>query len=153
MIRAPNLDHKVNDEGNVNMDFINIRDHVMQAIQAHFPSAGVYGEEINQSFKDGDFLVKLLEGEHVRELGKRYKRTNRFDIVYYHENNADALKVAESLIEILESITINKVEYRGTGMKHVFSTNVLHFYLNYNFSILKKNDLTDPKMNTLKLEG
>ncbi|MCR8645562.1 hypothetical protein NV379_23265 [Paenibacillus sp. N1-5-1-14] len=124
----------------------------MKAIQAGYPSAGVYGEEIDQVFKSGDFLVKLVEGEHSRELGRRYKRTNRLDISYYHANNAKALKVAESLTEILEYITINKILYRSTGMKHVFNANVLHFYLNYNYFVMK-NEVSEPTMNTLKMEG
>ncbi|WP_442601747.1 phage tail terminator family protein [Paenibacillus sp. KN14-4R] len=134
------------------MDFISIRDSVIKVMKTQFPTAGVYGEEMNQVFKNGDFFVKLLDGTHSRECGRRYKRSNLLDIYYYHENNEQALKVAESLTEILEYITINGTLYRGTGIKYVFNANVLHFYVNYNYHLVKHEEESS-KMTTLKQEG
>lgn len=131
-----------------------IRDGVIQTLSFLFPGMDVYGEKIKQGFEAPCFFVKLLTGSQDKELGRRYSRSYAFDIHYFPEGediNLSAHDMAERLYE-LQNIDIQGGKYRLTGTSHEIVDDVLHFFVDINFMVMKQKDNV-PKMQTLTQEG
>jgi hypothetical protein len=87
-----------------------------------------------------------------KELGNRYKRYHAFDIHYFPAtafSNEECHEIAEQLYEKLEYLAVNNGVIRGEKMNHQVEENVLHFFVDYDFIILKDNPV-GPQMKMLK---
>lgn len=132
-----------------------IRDGVILALSLLFPGTIIYEEKIPQNFEAPCFFVKLLTGDQAHELNRRYYRTHAFDIHFFpkgEEYNREAHDVAERLYEELRELRIDGALYRGTSMSHEVVDDVLHFFVDINFHVLRPKDQV-PKMKTLEQEG
>lgn len=125
---------------------------VINAIQPVFPNIVIYGEESAQGFTAPCFYVKLFPVEQKRELNRRYVRRHSFDIHYFGTSNTDMYDKAESLYAVLEYINVNETMCRGKSMKHEILEGVLHFYVDYDFSIMRPKE-TVPFMQTMNQEA
>jgi hypothetical protein len=129
-----------------------VRDGVIAAIKTQYPEIKVYGEEIKQGLVEPRFYVKVLTAGQDREMGRRYKRTHSFDVHYFSQSNEDKQEVAESFYAGLEYIQANGMTFRGQGMGHETIDRVLHFFVDYNFHVMRQKN-PETKMQTLKQEA
>ena len=132
-----------------------VRRGVMNALKQRFPTVKIYGEEIAQGFEPPAFFVKLFPVSHTREVGRRYLRAHSFDVHYFPGSkyeNEEMHDVAEQLYDALEYIDATGTKYRGARMNHEIVDGVLHFFVDYDFHVMRP--VPDvPKMQTLEQEG
>ncbi|MED4377983.1 hypothetical protein P9274_20205 [Schinkia azotoformans] len=131
-----------------------IRESIISTLDSNFHTTKIYGEEIAQGFQEPCFFVKLLSVAHDRELGRRYKRYHSFDIHYFSDadyKNENMNDIAEKLYQTMEYIESNGRLYSGRKMKHEIVDGVLHFFVDYDFSLYKEK--TGIKMKTLHFGG
>lgn len=131
-----------------------IRDGVILALSLLFPGTIIYEEKMPQNFEAPCFFVKLLTGDQAHEMNRRYYRTHAFDIHFFpkgEEYNREAHEMADRLYEELRMVRIDGSLYRGSGMSHEVVDDVLHFFVNFNFHVLRPKDQV-PKMMELKEE-
>lgn len=127
---------------------------INQALDKEFPNITIYGEEIKQDFEEPCFFIKILASAQDKELGRRYKKNTSFDIHYFSDKediNTDCLDMADKLYEVLEYVKVNNSLYRASNMKHEVIDGVLHFFLQFNYKVVKQMEEA-PKMGKLKQE-
>jgi hypothetical protein len=129
-----------------------IRDGVISALDALYPSINIYGEEVKQGLEEPRFFVKVLTAGQNREVNRRYKRMHSFDVHYFSQANEDKHGVAENLYAGLEYIQAAGMPFRGTAMRYEIIDRVLHFFVDYNFHVMRQKD-PETKMQTLKQEA
>jgi hypothetical protein len=134
-----------------------VRDGVIGALSSLFPAAKIYGEEIKQGFTPRSFFVKVMNAGQDREVGQRYKRMHAFDVHYFadiHDQdlNEELHAVAEQLYGGLERVSVPGGTCRGTGMSHEIVDRTLHFFVQYNFHVIRQQ-AAGIKMQTLEQEG
>lgn len=127
---------------------------VSVAIDAKHPNMPIFGEEIKQQLSPPGFHIKLLEPSHTHELGRRYSRSHPVVVRYFSDKreNEDMYAMAESLMDILEWITLGGQLLNGTNMYFEIVDEVLHFFVQYNFLVWREQPQV-PKMQTLDQEG
>lgn len=59
--------------------------------------------------------------------------------------------MADKLYEVLEYVQVNNNLYRAIGMTHEVVDGVLHFFLQFNYKVIKQIEEA-PKMQTLDKE-
>lgn len=104
----------------------------------------IYSESIEQGLKEPCFFISCLNPTNQLFFDKRYFRQNQFCIQYLPENAGNIARtgcndVAERLFNCLEYITVENDLVRGTQMKCEIIDDVLHFFVNYDMFIYKKN--------------
>lgn len=129
-----------------------VRNGVIAALVSLYPGVKVYGEEIKQGLVEPWFFVKVLTTGQSREVNRRYKRSNSFDVHYFAKTNEELHEMAESLYGGLEYVTYDGKIYRGSGMTHEIVDRVLHFFVDYNFHVIRDKP-DEVKMQTLKQEA
>mgnify|MGYP000034465622 CR=1 FL=1 len=115
----------------------------------------VFTEEGKNNITFPCFYVSLLNDEREQHLDKRYMSEHDFDIRLFF-NDADevtdvdtAAEIAEVLYDVLEYITVSTGQkLRGTKMSNRITDGVLHFFVSYDFFILKPRE-PGTKMQTL----
>jgi len=134
-----------------------VNNGISKVLDSIFPAYPVYDEATEQGMKQPCFFVLLLEGSQSREINRRYRRFNSYDIHYFP--NPDSLapreeceRVAERLYSALEYITGVEGGYRGTGMRHEIVDGVLHFFVQYNYHLFRTKD-PDIKMQSMTEKG
>ncbi|MGX4583364.1 phage tail terminator family protein [Paenibacillus chitinolyticus] len=129
-----------------------VRDAIVRSLILEFPNSKVYGEQIKQGLQPGSFFVHVVTGQHSKLLGPRYNRSLSFDVRYFGRSNEERHEVAEALYEALEYITAAGNLLRGTDMRHEVIDDVLHFFVDYDFHLLRKKAPL-PKMRSMRQEG
>lgn len=127
---------------------------IAQAINAHFGDTNeIYCEDIEQDLKAPCFLIVLLEAENERLVGDRYNRKQPFDIHYFPSSNSkiEMYSVKEKLYDALELITFNDGLLLGRNMRGEIVDGVLHFFIDYNFTVIKKHEAD--YMKELEIRG
>ncbi|GIQ70761.1 hypothetical protein DUZ99_02010 [Xylanibacillus composti] len=116
-----------------------VRQGVFARLQQKFPEVARYGEEIKQGLKPPCFFVKLFPGQQDREVGRRYIRYHSFDIHYFamDDRNEAMHAMAEQLYDVMEYIIINGNLTRGRSMRHEIVDRVLHFFVDYDFHVMR----------------
>lgn len=127
-----------------------IRDGVMQTLRSKYPDMNIYGEKIEQGFKEPCFFVKLLNGESTRELNRRFMRYQSFDVHYFPPQpyNRNAWDMAEELSSLFLTLVVDGETYLVTGVNYEIVEDVLHFFFDVNFMVWHP-DNDDPKMRNL----
>lgn len=119
-----------------------IIDGICTALSSNFgDDCEIYTEEIEQDLKDGSFAIVCLNPTNSRFMGDRYYRTNQFCIHYFPKTNeprSECLDVLEGLYDALELIEFGDDLLRGTNMSSEMDGSVLHFFVNYDFYMLHK---------------
>lgn len=123
------------------MSIVNhIRESIVVALDKHFPSAKIYGEEIQQGFQEPCFFIKILNPAQRQIMGSRYFREHPFDIHYFPSkegDNEEMNDVANQLFRILEYIVFDGDSVRGTDVHYEIIDRVLHFFVDYNLYLVK----------------
>lgn len=104
----------------------------------------IYSESVEQGLKEPCFFISCLNPTNQLFFDKRYFRQNQFCIQYLPENAGNIARtscndVAERVFNCLEYITVENDLVRGTQMKCEIIDDVLHFFVNYDMFIYKKN--------------
>lgn len=126
-----------------------IRRAIIKVLQDAFPNLSVYGDEIAQGFKEPCFFVKGLPGTQTKEIGRRYNRTTSFNIHYFAKGSDDAWDMDVKLYELFENLYVNGDLYRGSGLTGEVVEGVLHFFVDYNFQVIRESE-NYPKMQELQ---
>ncbi|SFF23093.1 hypothetical protein SAMN04487969_11971 [Paenibacillus algorifonticola] len=128
-----------------------VRHGLMQALDAAFPDIPISGEEIKQELNPPHFFVRLLDVDHTRELGRRYRREHPFVVHYFgpERANHEAYDMAEQLAAALEWITVGGRPAFGQDMDIQVVDGVLLFSVSFRLMVWKKPTVTPPmeKMN------
>ncbi len=113
-----------------------------------------YQNDVKQGFKPPCFFLAVLNPELTPLIGRRYVNRNPLDIRYFPQDGADnkeLFAVALELTEALEFIALPGGELvHGTGMNYEVADGVLHFFVNYNLTLIKPADNTP--METLAVD-
>ncbi|MCW2277735.1 phage tail terminator family protein [Heliophilum fasciatum] len=128
-----------------------VRDGVIASIRAIFPDKKIYGEAMKQGVTVPCFFVKILLAEQTNEVGRRLKRTVLFDVHYFADTNEEAHEVAEQLYQ-MGFVTVQGSLLRGKKMRHEIVDGVLHFFVEYEFHLLREV-ASGPTMQTLEQEA
>ncbi|WP_315117765.1 DUF6838 family protein [uncultured Clostridium sp.] len=131
-----------------------LRIEISQRLDKKFPNINIYEEGIEQEFKKPYFFIKLLNSIQSKEFNNRYKKSVCFDINYFSDRediNSDCLDIADKLYEFLEYVPVGNSLYRATNMKHEVIDEVLHFFFQFNYKVVKQIEEV-PKMQTLDRE-
>lgn len=129
-----------------------VRDGVIAALKAAYPERKVYDEEIKQGFSSPCFFVKILTAGQNREVGRRYKREHSLDVHGYADTNDELRVVVENLFTTLEYVSVPGGSVRGIRMNHEIVDGVLHFFVDYDFRVVRENT-PEVKMQTLAQEA
>jgi hypothetical protein len=134
--------------------FNQVRDAIVSTLVANCTTSKIYDEEIEQGLNESSFFVKLLNGGHVRELNRRYKRVHDFDIHYFGSSNEEMNTMAEKMCDILERVKVDAAgnTIAGRSMSHEIVDRVLHFFVSYEFHVLNEAEVV-PIMQKLEQEG
>lgn len=114
-----------------------VRQAVMQALDQAYPAIPVHGEEIEQGFTEPCFFVQLFPVAQTHLLDRRYRRSHSFNVQYFDARNRDLHAMAEELYSLLYLIAIEDDLIRGSSMSHEIIDGVLHFFVTYEFQILR----------------
>lgn len=113
-----------------------------------------YQNDVEQGLKEPCFFIRVLNPALSPLLGRRSLKQNPFDVRYYPKapgNNAEMFTVAEELMECLEYITLPGGDLlRGTGMNYEIVDDVLHFFVNFNHTLIKPYE--EIPMETLEMD-
>nr|DAN88218.1 MAG TPA: tail completion protein [Caudoviricetes sp.] len=103
------------------------------------------------------FIERITHGEE-QELDRRYWRTNHFDIHYFATRDGvdiDTLEltdIADTMTLVLEYIDVGGALVRGERMEWRETDGVLHFYISYDFHIMRPRERVE-EMQTLDAKG
>lgn len=125
---------------------------ISQALQDTFGDGyPVYVEDVEQDLDNHCFMIKMLNPSQSLIAGIRYESRQPFDIHYFTSDAGELPSVIEKLYDCLEYIIVEGDMVRGTDMKTETVDGVLHFFVDYNVFVLKKNT-DDVKMDDLETE-
>lgn len=118
-----------------------ISQKIDEAFNQKYDKYAIYGEEIKQGLQEPCFFIKILKSSIKHVLGKRYFLSQSFDIHYFPENDLNTekemLEIADNLYDALEYVDWEGDLVRGTNMNYKIIDDVLHFFVDYNYYILK----------------
>lgn len=126
-----------------------VRNGVIAALDALFPTVKIHGEKIKQGITGPRFFVKLLTTGQFRGINRRYRRGHSFNIRYFGQSNEEFHTTAETLYNGIEYINVPGGSVRGTNMQHEIVDDVLHFFVDYDFYVIREKT-RETKMKTLK---
>ncbi len=115
----------------------------------------IHNEHTKQDLQEPCFFIKLLTSSQEQVIGKRYLREQSFDIHYFpgtSDKNTECLDLVDVLNDVLEYIELEDSLVRGTKMRHEIISDVLHFFVDYNFHVYKDSDEEDG-MDTLSIDS
>ncbi|WP_339295920.1 DUF6838 family protein [Paenibacillus sp. FSL W7-1279] len=111
----------------------------------------VYGKN-RQGLTEPCFIVLLLNADHGRIQGRRYGQNHYFNVHYFSATNEDFISIASQLLDVLEWIEIDGMKFRGTGMNFEVIDDVLHFFVDYNYHVMRVKE-PGIKMKQMEQEG
>lgn len=140
------------------MKTADIKQGIIDAIAAAFPSATIYAEKVPQNFEDGSFRVKSITATNRPELATRRWREVQFDILYFpaamEEAEAEWELVRDKLFQTVEWITVAGDTMRGTELAGDYDAEqeVGHFRVTFGAHLLDVHE-PGPTMETLTQTG
>ncbi|WP_438491023.1 phage tail terminator family protein [Paenibacillus sp. IHBB 3054] len=134
-----------------------IKNALIKKLSLFTPELPVYDEAVEQGMQQPCFFVLLIESSQNREINRRYRRFNPFDVHYFPHKDAAAPReecelMAERLYSEIEYVRGSEGGYRGTGMRHEIVDGVLHFFVQYNYHVIRTKD-PDIKMQSMTQGG
>ncbi|NYV67275.1 hypothetical protein HYI36_18550 [Bacillus sp. Gen3] len=115
----------------------------------------IYSEDVQQGLNVPCFFIGFLNSSKVQKLGTQFFKENFFDIHYFPkgpDSNTEMLNISEQLETEMEYIIVNGDIVRGTQMNSEIVDGVLHFFVNYNMSMVKVEEPYEP-MGELLISG
>lgn len=103
-----------------------------------------YKENIKQGFELPCFYIKPIEPYVDEGLNRDNKYINKFDIQFIGQDNGNSnnelYDIYNTLTQVLGYIKIDGRSYKGIKMQSHIENGILHFFINYDFHILKPKD-------------
>lgn len=132
-----------------------ILDGITLAIREAFPDAQITSDRIEQGLKEPTFIVLMVTTEQSELPNLRYRRTPRYDIIYFPKNGREeCYSVADTLWGVLEVITLpNGDSVRGSNITVEISEDTLHVLVNYNHNTYRTVEEVEMEELTIKQEG
>lgn len=130
-----------------------ILDGITLALRAAYPECQIESDTIEQGLTPPAFLVLLVDVAQVKQIGERWKRLPRFDILYFpKKGREECYAAADNLCTVLELITLPGGDLlRGTEISFEVTDGVLHFMVSYNHFVRRETE--EPiYMGDLKIE-
>ncbi|MEK4146415.1 DUF6838 family protein [Robertmurraya sp. FSL W8-0741] len=113
----------------------------------------IHTEGESESIEGPAFFMAPLEITVTKRMGNRYFVTLPFDIRYFASGNREAYAILARLWTEMEFITCpNGDLLRGTKISARIENGALHFFINYDYHILKVMEPEDA-MQGLSVEG
>lgn len=127
---------------------------ISQKLDAEFNGIDIYIDQIKQGLVAPCFFIMLLKPEESQVMGNRYHREHSFDIHYFPklDSTSELYATSDRLMDVLEYIEFDGGLLRGTKRHSEIIDGILHFFINYNFHIIKEK-ANNPYMEQLKVEG
>ncbi|MBR1697093.1 MAG: hypothetical protein IJ712_02575 [Anaerovibrio sp.] len=101
----------------------------------------VYFDEVKQELNEPCFFVRTLEVSQELVVRNRYRRIYHLDIEYHPEDRQQTAReiadVANVMLMAMEYIHIGENLTRGTNIRYEVQDKVLHFFVDYDFFVLK----------------
>lgn len=136
--------------------FLDVRNAVIQALQAAFPDMPVHGEEPGETPNSPYLYVRLPEATHTQEMGRRFRREHSVAVRYVPSGNLpneDMYTMAEQLTAELQQVGLSGQPLTGRSIRFEMAEGVLSFYVTYQFMVTAQMP-EDPAMQTLDhMEG
>jgi len=114
-----------------------------------------YENDVKQGLKPPCFFIGVLKPELSPLVGRRCLSINPLDVHFIPEDsrrNSEMLRVAAELLEALEFITLPSGDLlHGTKMNYEIVDGVLHFFVNYDLTLIKPAE--EAAMGTLELDA
>lgn len=115
----------------------------------------IYQNDVEQGLKEPCFFIAVLKPDFSPLQKNRFLSRNPLDIQYFprsSRNNAELFAVAGDLMECLEFITLPDGDVlHGTSMSYEVVDGVLHFFVNYNLTLLRPPE--EIKMEELDVDA
>lgn len=129
-----------------------ILDGITLALRAAYPDCQIESDTIEQGLTPPAFLVVLANAEQARQVGERWRRLPRFDILYFPvKGREECYEVADNLCAVLELITLPGGDrLRGTEISFEVVDGALHFMISYNHFVRREPE--EIYMGDLKIE-
>lgn len=130
---------------------------MVQKIRSKYPKEqyAVYTESVEQGLKEPCFFVFQILQNQIDALDNRYKSNSAYVIQYLpgkRNARASCKETAQELYELLEYISDGSSVFRGVNMRHEIRDGVLHFFVEYNYYILRPKG-KEPYMEEVKVYG
>lgn len=132
-----------------------IIDGITLALRTAYPDYQIESDTIEQGLTPPAFLVLLVDVEQVQQVGERWRRLPRFDILYFPaKGRKECYAVADNLCTVLELITLPGGDLlRGTEISYEVTDGVLHFMISYNHFVYRPTEETYMGDLTIKQGG
>lgn len=116
-----------------------IVDGITLALRTAFPGYQIESDTIEQGLRPPAFLVVLVSAGQIKQMGERWKRFPRFDILYFpQKGREECYAVADTMCTALELITLPGGDrLRGTEISFEITDGVLHFLISYNHFVMR----------------
>lgn len=139
---------------------MNLNDITVGISQALYEEFGedyaVYDNNVEQDLKEPCFLILPINPARELVVGNRYEGKNPYDIHYFpkkHNDRSELNDVLDRLYSALEYITVSDSKFRGTSMNGKIVDGMLHFFVDYNMFLFKKQpEVTKMGGITVKVE-
>ncbi|UNI72502.1 MAG: tail completion protein [Chaetfec virus UA24_244] len=113
-----------------------------------------YENDVKQGLKPPCFFIAVLNSDLSPLVGRRYVAHNPLDVRFIPADrgrNSEMFSVAAELLEALEYIILPDGDMlRGTGMNYEIVDGVLHFFVDYNLTLIKPAE--EVNMETLDVD-
>ena len=114
----------------------------------------VYTEDIKQGLKSPCFRIALLKPSSSQMPMGRKRKTRPYVVTYFPENNSlgEMDDMGETLEESLSLIALpDGSKLRGTDISYEIKGGILHFFVNYNYDTITREE--HEPMEKLVLKG
>ena len=124
---------------------------IARAIKEQFPQTDIFTEQLEQGFESPCFFIFCEGQREYNKLDVRFLAEHTFVIEYFPKernqnccccakgDNGDCWEVQSKLNRLLELIALDDGSLvRGTNRKGEIHDNVLHFFVDYDFYMLKR---------------
>lgn len=133
-----------------------IRSGIISALHAAFGNEiAIYEEPMREDANGPCFFVQCTRQTGKRVVGRRFQLDTLFTVQYVPgttQKQAECMQVLMSLYGCLELIRAGADLIRGSQMSGEYSSQVLNFYINYDFFAYEEA-ITDPSMKDMKINN
>ena len=125
---------------------------IARAIKEQFPQTDIFTEQLEQGFESPCFFVLCISHKEHDRLDVRFLTEHTFCISYFpQKGNQECWEVQSKLNRLLELIALDDGSLvRGTNRKGEIHDDVLHFFVDYAFYMLKRKQ-PDEYMEVLEV--
>lgn len=102
----------------------------------------IYTSEVEQGLQEPCFLIICISPSQSKLSGNMYDRQQLIDVHYFPKDKINSSEemnnVYDTLLEALEVIEVNGDLIRGSNMNAKTQSGVLHFFVEYNYHMIKE---------------